>query len=74
MKSSLGTYGRKIDASRSLVLLEEYHWYVRRCVCICKLHNLQTELTTVQSLHVLCLLHSSVHMHVTKYDYVIKSF
>ena len=31
---------QEIDVSRSLVLLEEYHWYVKRCVCICKLHKL----------------------------------
>ena len=37
------------------------------------LYATQTELTTVQPLHVHvpCLLHSSVHVHITKYDYVI---
>ena len=43
---------QEIDASRSVVLLEDY-WYVKRCVYICKLHKLNWQLYTAIHSYVL---------------------
>jgi len=35
---------QEIDASRSLVLFEDDYWYIKRCICVCKLHKLNWQL------------------------------
>jgi len=57
---------QEINASRSLVLLEEDYWYVKRCVCICKLHKLNC--TAIMYID----FYGSVHVHITKHDYIIR--
>jgi len=57
---------QEINTSRSLVLLEEDYWYVKRCVCIYKLHKLNC--TAIMYFD----FYSSVHVHITKHDYIIR--
>jgi len=40
MKSFTWRLRQEIDTSRSLVLLEEYHWHIKHCIYIHKLHKL----------------------------------
>jgi len=54
---------QEIDASKSLVLLEED--YVKHYVCICKLHKVNC--TAIMYFD----FYSAVHVHVTKYVYII---
>ena len=49
---------------QAIVLLEDY-WYVKCCVCICKLHKLNCTAIMYFDFYI------SVLVHVIKYDYVI---
>ena len=63
---------QEINASRSLVLLEEGYWYIKRCICICKLHKLNWQLYSHSMYFVFYIVPWT--WHVMKYDYVIMLF
>jgi len=46
------------------VLLQEDYWYIKHCVYICKLNKLNCTA-------IMCLDFIFVHIHITKYDYII---